>query len=341
MNLKAILAKVIASAMSKTAVVSVVGVTAGAVAATGVTTLTYKNEIKQYKDVIASNAMDEYKENSLGDGSKVAQAENAPTLSSLEGQSLRVFDGMIQVYTEEGWTDYATVDDIERQDPFYGADEKRAAVELKVLNEKLEEAGIVLNDDGKLVASNVEEKQEIFKVGSIVIEKFGTAAKNTESRPKAGVAGVKLDPATEAALKAYKAVDPQAAAVIEQAIVTGDTSVISSGGGSDSGSSGGGSYSYSGGGSSGGSSGSSGSSGGGGYSAPSTPTYSAPSTDSWSGSSDSGSSDSGSSDSGSSDSGSSDSGSSDSGSSDDGGHDDHDDGGHDDGDGQDFGGDAW
>ena len=342
---KAVAAKLLASAVGKTAVVSVASVTAGAVAAGAVTTTSYTHKINTYKekgmliteeDVLAERAARESKEAEL------------PTLNSLEGQTLRVFDGMVQVYTEEGWTDYATVDDIERQDPFYGTEERRAAVELTVLNEKLEEAGITLNEEGEFVpieevnidGTEKTEGAKTFNVGSILVEKTAESVsgnktvKNGKAQENAS-ATVVIDPATKAALDALKAVNPQQAAVLQQAITNANTAQVAqatSGGGDtsnwSSGSSGDSGSSWSSGSSGGSSSGGSysapsgGDSGGSSYSPP-------PSSDSGGGSSDSGSSDSGSSDSGSSDSGSSDSGSSDSGSSDSGG------------DGEDFGGDAW
>lgn len=339
MDIRAIIAKVLVSSVGKTAVVSVAGVTAGAVVATGATSVAYKNEIKHYKNVIASGAIDEYKEaKESKDGN--TQSENGLSLNALEGQTLRVFDGMVQIYTEDGWTDYATVDDIEKQDPFYGTDEKRAAVELEVLNEKLEEAGIVLNEEGQLVKAeelldSTETKGTLFTAGSILVEKSaGTAVgANTKSsatsNSKSGVAGAMMDQATLMALAQAAPTDPNAAAQLQKAVESGTVIAAPSGGGGGTGSSGGGSSWSSGSsdsGSSGGSSWSGGSSGGG-----STPSYSEPSYSEPSGG---GSSDSGSSDSGSSDSGSSDSGSSDSGS------DSSSDSGSSDGDGEDFGGDV-
>ena len=242
MDFKVIAGKIIASAVGKTAVISVASVTAGAVVATGVTTTTYKKEIKHYKAVAEAATNEENVESKSTLGEKADGTTSI--LSSLEGQTLRVFDGMVQIYTESGWTDYATVSEIEKQDPFYETEEKRAQVELEVLNEKLAEAGIAVNEEGEFVPiseiSEGKETKEVetYKVGSIVVEKASKSepkGANNVSQSSTAAPTV-IDPAAIAALLNKAPKDPTAAAVLQQTVASATTySSSSDNGGSGSG----------------------------------------------------------------------------------------------------------
>lgn len=135
-------AKIFGSAAGKVVATAVVSVAAGGAVVGGVTNAVYDEKIAQYDNKIAAY------ENRIAEAGEAAPAAS---LADLDGQTLRVFDGIVQIWDGTNWTDYANVSDFEASDPYYGFEEKSAAVENQVIAEKLEAAGLMVNEEGIIV----------------------------------------------------------------------------------------------------------------------------------------------------------------------------------------------
>lgn len=233
MKSKILSGKFFSTNASKIAIITIIGVVGGAAASAGITHVVYEKKINEYK-----NELSELESIVKSYSNQVSEEKS---LNLLEGETIRVYDSMVQVWDGKSWNNYASVKDIESKDPFNGSAEKRAAVELEVLNEKLAEAGLKIDESGNIVFDeealaiaeensdgNASHGKDVFQVGSIVVDK--TAISNSNN------ATVVQNPVVPMAVPG---IVPDTSAIVSGATAPASTWVSdnSSGGGSSSGSS--------------------------------------------------------------------------------------------------------
>ena len=249
MGFKLLTGKIVASSLGKVAIASVASITVGATAATAVTSTVYKKKINKIAPTAPVSASGEESTNASGQ-IPAGQEGATPSLYALEGMEVRVFDGVVQVWDGTTWNDYATVEEIQAQDPFYESEEKRASVELAVLNEKLAEAGIVQDENGDLVPIAEIADGENFVVGTITVERQDQPAANNnkKSNDNANANQQAIDQAALAQAQAQAAAQAAAAAQAQGQATPAPTwsdpgwsNNDSGGGGGDNGGGGGGS----------------------------------------------------------------------------------------------------
>ena len=295
---------------------------AGASVAGAVTGTVYKHKIVDYESEI-TRLEAQQKDTDVSTESSPDEAVDT---------AVRVVDGILEVWNGSDWISYGSIDDVEAADPYLENDEKRRETEKSVAAKKLEELGLMINENGEIVPADTDNGKSSTStpilVGNAIVKKTGNSSQNSSTggnnttSQQAASANASITPEqVMAAIQSGTATQTISSLPQSTSPSAGVTNVSWTAQPSSSGSSGGES-SYSG--------GSSGGSSGGGAASYTTPTTTdttggTTSTEGSSGSSDSGGSSGGGGDSGgssggggdsggSSDSGSSDSGSSDSGS---------------------------
>ena len=149
--MKNILLSLIPYLTSKAAVTAAVAVTAGAVVTATATTVVYRQKVAGYEETI----------NRLEASQAGAEAVNGSDNNEADSTAVRVVDGILEVWDGSQWVDYGPIDSVRSADPFYDNDEKREELEKSVAEKKLDELGLKIDEDGKIVPKTQEENGDV------------------------------------------------------------------------------------------------------------------------------------------------------------------------------------